>query len=69
MRAMVLRGAARGRAVKTTAQNPALPCPPERVSRPFHAPAPDRLWVSDFDRRRHLAGLRPPGLSGLQCAR
>ena len=48
MRAMGLRGAVRGRAVKTTVQNPALPCPLDRVNRQFHAPAPDRLWVSDF---------------------
>ena len=48
MRAMGLRGAVRGRAVKTTVQNPALLCPLDRVNRQFHAPAPDRLWVSDF---------------------
>ena len=48
MRAMGLRGAVRGKAVKTTVQNPALPCPLDRVNRQFHAPAPDRLWVSDF---------------------
>ena len=33
MRAMGLRGAVRGRAVKTTVQNPALPCPLDRVNR------------------------------------
>ena len=48
MRAMGLRGAVRGKAVKTTIQNPAAPCPLDRVRRQFHAPAPDRLWVSDF---------------------
>ena len=45
---MGLRGAVRGKTVKTTLQNPALPCPLDRVNREFHAPAPDRLWVSDF---------------------
>lgn len=48
MRAMGLRGAVRGKAVKTTVQDPAAPCPLDRVNRQFHAPAPDRLWVSDF---------------------
>ena len=48
MRAMGLRGAVRGKTVKTTVQNPAAPCPLDRVRRQFHAPAPDRLWVSDF---------------------
>ena len=48
MRTMGLRGAVRGKTVKTTVQNPAAPCPLDRVNRQFHAPAPDRLWVSDF---------------------
>ena len=48
MRAMGLRGAVRGKTVKTTVQDPAAPCPLDRVRRQFHAPAPDRLWVSDF---------------------
>ena len=48
MRALGLRGAVRGKTVKTTVQNPAAPCPLDRVNREFHAPAPDRLWVSDF---------------------
>ena len=48
MRAMSLRGAVRGKTVKTTVQNPAVPCPLDRVRRQFHALAPNRLWVSDF---------------------
>ena len=48
MRVMGLRGVVRGKAVRTTVQNPAAPCPLDRVNRQFHAPAPDRLWVSDF---------------------
>ena len=59
MRAVGLRGAVRGKTVKTTIQDPAAPCPLDRVRRQFHAPAPDRLWVSDFDPRRHMVGLRP----------
>ena len=48
MRAMRLRGAVRGKAVKTTVRNPAAPCSLDRVRRQFHAPAPNMLWVSDF---------------------
>ena len=48
MRAMGRCGAVRGRAVKTTIQDPAAPCPLDRVNRQFQAPTPDRLWVSDF---------------------
>jgi putative transposase len=45
---MGLAGAVRGRAVKTTRSNPAMPCPQDRVNREFYAPAPNRLWLSDF---------------------
>jgi putative transposase len=45
---MGLAGAVRGRAVKTTSSNPATPCPEDRVNREFYAPAPNRLWLSDF---------------------
>ena len=48
MRAMGLRGAVRGKTVRTTVQNPAAPCPLDRVNRRFHAPAPNMLWVADF---------------------
>ena len=48
MKRMELAGAVRGRTVKTTISNPALPCPRDRVNRQFRAPAPDGLWVSDF---------------------
>ena len=33
---------------KTTRSDPALPCPRDKVNRQFRAPAPNRLWVSDF---------------------
>jgi transposase InsO family protein len=45
---MGLAGAVRGRVVKTTRSNSATPCPEDRVKREFHAPAPNRLWLSDF---------------------
>jgi len=43
-----LCGAIRGRPVKTTVQDKAAACPLDRVNRQFHAPAPNRLWLSDF---------------------
>jgi transposase InsO family protein len=43
-----LSGAVRGKAVKTTVSNPAAPCPRDKVNRPFQAPRPNALWLSDF---------------------
>ena len=48
MRDMGLAGVIRGKPVRTTISNKAAPCPLDRVNRQFHAPAPNRLWVSDF---------------------
>ena len=48
MRAMGLRGAVRGKRIRTTIPDPARPCPRDKVNRQFQAPAPNRLWVSDF---------------------
>jgi len=48
MRDMGLAGVIRGKPVRTTIGNKAAPCPLDRVNRQFHAPAPNRLWVSDF---------------------
>jgi transposase InsO family protein len=48
MRQMGLSGAVRGKAVKTTISNPAVPCPRDKVNRQFQAPRPNALWVSDF---------------------
>ena len=48
MRAMGLQGAVRGRPVRTTLSDKALPCPLDRVNRHFQAPRPNALWVSDF---------------------
>lgn len=48
MQAMGLAGAVRGKPVRTTISNKAAPCPLDRVNRQFRAPAPNRLWVSDF---------------------
>ncbi len=48
MRAMGLQGARRGKTVRTTRNDPAAPCPRDRVNRNFTAPRPNMLWVSDF---------------------
>jgi len=48
MRQMGLKGAIRGRTVRTTIADKAMPCPLDHVKRQFHAPAPNRLWLSDF---------------------
>ena len=48
MRQMGLEGAIRGKSVRTTIADKAAPCPLDHVNRQFHAPAPDRLWLSDF---------------------
>jgi transposase InsO family protein len=48
MRIMGLQGAVRGKRVRTTVPDPAQPCPCDKVNRQFQAPAPNRLWVSDF---------------------
>jgi putative transposase len=43
-----LQGVLRGKPVRTTVQDKAAPCPLDHVNRVFHAPAPNRLWLSDF---------------------
>ena len=48
MRTMGLQGVIRGKPVRTTVSNKAAPCPLDRVNRPFRAPRPNALWVSDF---------------------
>ena len=48
MKAMGLQGIIRGKPIKTTAPDKSAPSPLDRVNRQFKAPAPNRLWVSDF---------------------
>ena len=48
MRGMGLQGVIRGKPVHITISDKAAPCPLDHVNRQFHAPAPNRLWVSDF---------------------
>ena len=48
MNEMGLQGVIRGKPVRTTVSDKAAPCPLDHVNRQFHAPAPNRLWLSDF---------------------
>ena len=57
MRQMGLKGVVRGRTVKTTVSDPAMPCPLDRVNRQFRAERPNALWVSDFTYVRTWQGF------------
>jgi len=48
MRDMGLKGVIRGKPVRTTISDKRAPCPLDHVNRQFHAPGPNRLWLSDF---------------------
>lgn len=48
MRSMSLQGIIRGKPLRTTFSDKTAPSPLDRVNRQFKAPAPNRLWVSDF---------------------
>jgi transposase InsO family protein len=48
MRSMGLHGVVRGKEIRTTIADKALPCPADKVNRHFRAPHPNALWVSDF---------------------
>jgi transposase InsO family protein len=48
MKQIGIRGAVRGKVVKTTVPDTSAPCPRDKVNRQFRAPAPSLLWVSDF---------------------
>ena len=47
MRRLGLRGATRGKVVRTTLSDNKAPCPLDRVNRQFEAERPNQLWVSD----------------------
>lgn len=49
MRMMGLQGVIRGKPIKTTISDKSAPCPLDRVNRHFNAPAPNMLWLSDFN--------------------
>ena len=48
MRLRGLRGARRGKAVRTTVPEAKAACPQDRVNRQFKAQRPNQLWVADF---------------------
>ena len=48
MASLGLQGAIRGKPVRTTICDKAVPCPLDHVNRQFHALTPNALWVSDF---------------------
>lgn len=48
MRQMGLKGAVRGKGIRTTIRDTSAPCPLDRVNRVFKVPRPNMLWVSDF---------------------
>lgn len=48
MRRLGLSGAVRGKGIRTTVSNKALPCPQDKVNRQFRADRPNQLWIADF---------------------
>jgi putative transposase len=48
MKRQGLQGVRRGKIVRTTITDSAIPCPLDRVNRQFKANRPNQLWVSDF---------------------
>jgi putative transposase len=48
MRTLGLRGVLRGKPVRTTIGDKAVPCPLDHVHRQFKAARPNALWLSDF---------------------
>jgi putative transposase len=48
MKRQGLQGIKRGKVVRTTIADAAVPCPLDRVNRQFKANRPNQLWVSDF---------------------
>ena len=48
MKHMGLEGVRRGKVVRTTVPDRAVPCPLDRVKRQFRAERPNQRWVSDF---------------------
>ena len=68
MASLGLQGAIRGKPVRTTISDKAVPCPLDHVNRQFHAVRPNALWVSDFSVPQG-SGVRDGGWSpaiGLQ---
>lgn len=58
-------GALRHRKVRTTVARPSDPRPEDLVDRDFTAPAPNLVWVTDFE--RHEALLNRVEVRDLHC--
>jgi len=58
MKQIGIRGAVRGKVIKTTVPGTSVPCPRDKVNRVFRAPAPTLLWVSDFTYVSTWQGVR-----------
>jgi hypothetical protein len=68
MASLGLQGAIRGKPVRTTISDKAVPCPLDHVNRQFHALRPNALWVSDFTYVATWAGfVLCPSYRGLAC--
>jgi transposase InsO family protein len=48
MRGLSLQGVVRGKPVRTTIADKAMPCPLDHANRQFQAARPNALWLSDF---------------------
>jgi putative transposase len=57
MKNMGMQGVIRGKPIRTTFSDKSAACPLDHVNRQFHAPAPNRLWVSDFTYVSTWAGM------------
>ena len=57
MRVMGLQGVVRGKPVKTTVSDTAVPCPLDKVNRQFKTPRPNALWLSDFTKVANWQGF------------
>ncbi len=72
MQRLGLAGVRRGKAVRTTIPDKALPCPLDRVNRQFKADRPNQLWISEvigprpqIAPKKHAAGVLWQG--GKRC--
>ena len=57
MKEMELQGVIRGKPIRTTFSDKATSCPLVHVNRQLHAPAPNRLWVSNSTYVSTRAGM------------
>src|ERR1700730_13921605 len=63
MQTIGLQGVIRGKPVRTTIGDKAMPCPLDHVNRQFKAAHPNALWLSDFTYVATWAGFGGPAIS------